>query len=281
MHTSTLVDEHVASFEHDGYSILPKIFDNAELVAWRQLHGTLRREAVDGMPTSKFENMCELAPSEMVPAFTQPLVLDILETIMGPFIQLDSLTLAGQSPVPEIDAPSPIEPDDGWHRDRWGQVPLRAFIRPLGVNAICYLQDLDDQVGPLRVISESHRNPVTLSPKERFRPHPDERVLYPRAGDVVMFHNCLLHAGGRNTSSSIRHYVRAYYNLTWMVQTDDFSGPNVQKIARKAAESKDYRMLRLLGRDTHLNERMKCGFVDPDEARWEMWRKEERFSRRQ
>ena len=71
-----------------------------------------------------------------------PMVLDFAQLVMGPFVQLDNLTLAAMAPVPD--------PEDargkagGWHRDRWGRMPNGAYERPLAFNAITYLQDLTD-----------------------------------------------------------------------------------------------------------------------------------------
>jgi len=272
---SGTIAEHVESIERDGYVILTDVYDQSTVAGWRELDSRLQGEVLDGAATRKTASMCELAPDEMLPHAANPMILDILESLMGPFVQLDSLTLEAAAPVDPAEITSPIPPGDGWHRDHWAQVPFHAYIRPLGVNAICYLQDLNEQTGPLRVIPGSHRTPTTLSAEQRFASHPDEELLAPRAGDVALFHNCLLHAGSRNLSSANRSFVRAYYNQTWMIHRDDHSGPNVARIIKRASQAGDHRTLRLFGRDERLLERMQCGFTDPDEPRWEAWRRAE------
>ena len=42
----------------------------------------------------RFGNMLELAPHEMWEAVANPTVLDFAERVVGPFVQLDNLTLA-------------------------------------------------------------------------------------------------------------------------------------------------------------------------------------------
>jgi len=277
MHSDALIEAHSASFKRDGCTMLPKIFNKATLQRWRDLHRRLQREAVEGATIWMFDNMCERAPNAMLPACTHPLVLDLLAEIMGPCVQLDTLLLEGAPPAPDDSAP--LDPGYGWHRDRWDEGAWNEVMRPLGVHAICALQDRDDHGGLLQVILGSHRHPVTIPPEGRCRPHPDERVVWARAGDLVLLHPGLLHTGWRSTASSTRYWVRAYYNLSWMMPTDDYAGPNVQYILEMAEEARDERLLRLFGRDEPLEERRAGGCVDTDEARGKVWRLRSRHLR--
>jgi ectoine hydroxylase-related dioxygenase (phytanoyl-CoA dioxygenase family) len=213
--------------------------------------------------------MVEHAPRLMLPAVANPVILDFAEAVMGPFVQLDNLTLAGFPSVAPEEAQGKVS---GWHRDRWGQVPRgTTYERPHAINAICYLQNLTDAFGPLRAIPGSHRQTRILLPEERNRPHPDEVTLHLNAGDVIVIHNCLLHSGTPNTSGQTRFFFSIFYNLTWLRHTDNHSGPNVQQILRQAKARNDYRTMRLFGVDEHLEERANSGFLEDDEARWAAW----------
>ena len=96
---------------------------------------------------------------------------------MGPLIQLDNLTLAAFPPMSKEEAKGNVR---SWHRDRWSHFPTGFYERPLAMNAICYLQDLTDENGPLRVIAGSHGQPISVSEAERELPHPDEKLIYPK-----------------------------------------------------------------------------------------------------
>ena len=155
-------------------------------------------------------------------------------------------------------------------------MPSGQYDRPLSMNAICYLQDLTDENGPLRVITGSHITPVTMDEEERAAPHPDEELLYLQAGDLVLTHNGLLHSGTPNTSGKKRYFFSVYYNISWLKYTDTFDGPNCRQLIAWARKRNDHRALRLLGQDDHLQARGNSGFQAPDESRWAEWSKADR-----
>ena len=97
-----------------------------------------------------------------------------------------------------------------------------------------------------------------------------------KAGDVVLTHNRLLHAGTPNTSGKRRFFFSVYYNLTWLKYTDTFDGPNCRQLIQWARERNDHRALRLLGVDDHLQARANSGFQEPDQRRWAKWKQEDR-----
>ena len=109
-------------------------------------------------------------------AVSNPTVLDFAETVVGPFVQLDNLTLAAFLPLNKGARGAPTSllsslalfsackrenprgahaekargKASGYHRDRWGRMPNGNYERPLAFNAITYLQDLTDDNGPVR-----------------------------------------------------------------------------------------------------------------------------------
>ena len=92
-----------------------------------------------------------------------------------------------------------------------------------------------------------------------------------KAGDVILTHNGLLHSGTPNTSSENRYFFSIYYNISWLKHTDTFDGPNCKQLKARARKHGDYRALRLLGKDDHLQARANSGFVAPDQERWQQW----------
>ena len=204
----------------------------------------------------------------MWPTVSNSVILDFAERVVGPFVQLDNLTLAAFPSVPQDEANGKV---GGWHRDRWARMPTGAYERPLAMNAICYLQDLSDEYGQLRLVPGSHVNPVTVKPEQKELPHAAEKIVSMKAGDVVLTHNGLLHSGTPNTSGKRRFFFSVYYNISWLKHTDTYEGPNSRQLIDWARRRNDHRSLRLLGVDDHLQARGNSGFQEPDEERWQKW----------
>lgn len=260
------LNQRLKEYKANGFTVFEGLFTEAQMQSWRERHQELM-EDYDGQ--TWFGNMLEYAPKLMWPAVKHPTILDFLESVMGPFVQLDNLTLAAFPSVPKNQAEGRAS---GWHRDRWAKVPQKdIYERPLASNAISYLQDLTDEYGPLRVIVGSHRQPITIDIEDRNKPHPDETLLYMKAGDVVVTHNHLIHSGTPNSADGLRYFFSIYYNSTWLKHTDNHSGPLTQRLLAEAQERDDYRLMRLLGVDTQLQPRCNSGFLAPDEERWEEW----------
>ena len=74
-----------------------------------------------------------------------------------------------------------------------------------------------------------------------------------------------------NVSGDTRYLFGVNYNLTWMKQEDNFKGPNCQALLRQARACNDRRLMRLLGLDEKLNDRLNTGFLQPDEELWVRW----------
>ncbi|NKB70520.1 MAG: hypothetical protein GKR89_25910 [Candidatus Latescibacteria bacterium] len=265
------IDERLDQYRHQGYTIFERLYDEATMAAWRREQDRLEETSLAPYApqrTTWFGNMLERSPQLMWPAVSHPDVLDFMEAVVGPLVQLDNLTLAA---FPTMDAEEAAGKASGWHRDRWGRMPNGSYERPLALNAICYLQDLDDAYGPLRIVPQSHIKPVAIAPEAIGLPHPDEELIHLKAGDVILTHNSLLHSGTPNTSGNKRYFFSVYYNISWLKYTDTFDGPNCRQLVDWARRRQDHRALRLLGQDDHLQARGNSGFQEPDQQRWQQW----------
>ncbi|MXV76884.1 phytanoyl-CoA dioxygenase family protein [Candidatus Poribacteria bacterium] len=262
----TTLDERLEAYKTDGFTIFERVFDEVQMQLWKDKHRELSA-ANNGQ--TWFGNTLELAPDLMWSTVANPMILEFVEKVMGPFVQLDNLTLAA---FPSIEPEKAEDRVSGWHRDRWAHVPFTdAYHRPNAVNAISYLQDLTDEFGPLRVIIGSHRRPLTIEDADRGKPHPDEKLIRMKAGDVVITHNGLVHSGTPNTSGQLRYFFSIYYNLTWLKHTDHHTGTNTQKLLAEAKALNNHQHMRLLGVDEQLQPRCNSGFLQSDEERWEAW----------
>ena len=268
-------DNHrIETYRKNGYTVLEAVYNEAQMVAFRSEIDRL--ESVHtGIHQQRrswwFGNMLERAPALMWPVVNNPVILDVIEQVIGPHIQLDNLTLAAFPPAEDDDAAAEVS---GWHRDRWAHMPTGVYERPLALNAICYLQDLSHENGPLRIVPDSHIDSIALEDDLRQSFHPEETLVYLKAGDVILTHNGLMHSGTPNRSNLKRYFLSVYYNCSWLKHTDTYEGPNCQQLIREARERNDRRALRLLGED--VPSRCNTGFLRPDEERWREWIEEDR-----
>jgi ectoine hydroxylase-related dioxygenase (phytanoyl-CoA dioxygenase family) len=276
METSVVdVKQRVEEFRENGYTIFESVYDKDTIGTWVQKFQQLLQEEA-GKPINNnylVSNMIELAPKMMLPLVANALILDFAEKIVGPFVQIsDSVMFAFDSTSPEAAA----NRVNGWHRDRYAHVPRGGYHNPNALTSLCYLQDMTEEYGPLRVIPGSHRAEIVMDDSQKSQPHPDEILLPMKAGDVILFHNALLHTGTPNTSGKLRTFIGGSYNCTWMKHKDNHSGPNVQRLVQEAREANDHRRLRLFGIDEQLEKRINSGFTVSDDTRWAEWSEQDK-----
>jgi len=226
-----LTQAQADAFERDGYAVVEGALD-AELL------GRVRAEAgalADVEPRESerrvwheralfrrqaFRDLLDVAP-----------LVDGAELLQGADVQLLALDL-----LLVRDGSDGI----GWHRDV-------QFVcnKTLSINTGIYLQDLTDDVGPLRVLPGSHRSED--GPDVRGGgPLPGERVVHAKAGDAVFFDAALLHAGGRNSSGRDRLAVFPYFGRYWVKRMDNYF---TQPLPADLAQTTDPMKRQLLGLD--------------------------------
>jgi hypothetical protein len=266
---------HLNEFKDQGFTIFPALHTPEFSAGWRALVEHLAPACDEKQVIG---NLIEIAPELSFRSIANPILLDFAERTMGPFVQLDGLTLVVWPPLRDNDPAASLL---HWHRDPWAQVPRStAYERPLAINALTYLQDLDERVGPLRIIPASHRTPLTIPTHLRSAPHPAERLINLKCGDVIVMHNNLVHSRTPNRSEASRCYVSVYYNLSWLRISATYDGPQAQEILKIAEEHNDRRVMRLLGVDTELQSRTNSGFLSTDEECWEDWIREDQTALR-
>jgi hypothetical protein len=272
------LEQRLSEFRELGYTIFEDAYDAGQMQAWKDRYDdlVLRNTPPDAPePRLRVTSVLEQEPWLMLPAVNNQQVLDFAERVMGPFVQLDNLTFMAFPSEPRQQAEGTVS---FWHRDRWGWMPDGPqYIRPTACNAICYLQDLTDEYGPLRVVEGSHRRAVTIeSESHRTRPHPEETVLRVKAGSVVFTHCSLLHTGTPNISGKPRYFFSTYYNRVGLPTRDNHKGPSVQKIVEMARARNDRRLMRLFGVDDAIEARANAMFLKPVEEMWDRWIAEDR-----
>ena len=263
------LDEHLAEFKRVGFTLFPGMLDAAWVGEMRAAFNAIadRIPTTDGSRPSVFVDMLEHQPRLVLRALANERLLDFAEMVVGPHVQLESITY--RRTQPDDDDAGPVL---GFHRDMFAFFPDDGvYHRPLLFNALSYLQDLTDDSGPLRIIPGSHMRALRITREEAKRPHPEEVIVYPKAGDVAVFHCSMLHSGSANRSGDYRYLFFLTLNHSWLKQRANFRGPVSQAVIAQARERNDRRLLRLLGVDDQFAQRANCGFLDPDEENWRRW----------
>jgi hypothetical protein len=259
-------------FRRDGFTVFEGAHAPDMLERWRAAYDAVCAREGESVWLG---SALELDPELFLPAIANPLLLDFAEQVMGPFVQLDDLAI---NAFPSVAADAAAGRATAWHRDRYAEVPQTSdYTHPPACNTIFYLQDITDAFGPLRVVPGSHRMPIVFTPTDRHRPRADELLLYPKAGNVVFTHGLLAHSGTPNMSGKPRYFMSASYNRSWMKHRIDLSGPRTRALVERARERGDVRLMRLLGQDPTLWERVNpYWFTGADEDRWQAWIAEDR-----
>ena len=213
----------------------------------------------------------EVAELLIKPFLLNPLLLDLAERVMGPFVQGDGFYVVGTPPTRYTGRATGVasrqellaEPA-GWHRDaynhhdRWRKNPGYAddledgqpYTPPLAAHMLCYLQDMEGPGGPLLAVPGSHRNAIGDKP---INEEEDEVVVVDaKAGDVVFFHCDMLHSGSANRADDAwRYMVTSFVVRAGLPHRDDLTEtPLVRALVTEAEARGDRRVLRFFAADT-------------------------------
>lgn len=275
--------KHIEAFKRDGYTVFEGLFDRQTTELWKKIFDDLathqsaieRKRQPEVGDQVVLDNLVEREPKTMLPAVTHPVILDFLERVMGPFVQMESLRMNRTDSVSKHD--SEVEATN-WHRDGWAMFvgQTNDYLPPMACNVLTYLQDMTDEVGPLRVLPGSHRGAMFV-PRENMRASlPNERLVEVKAGDTAIIHSCILHSGSPNTSGKPRFFMSRFYTKCFLPTRDNHNGPSVQNIVAEARERNDRRLMRLFGVDDLAGTRSMATGNEPEETLWKRWIAEDR-----
>ena len=278
------MEKHIEEFKRDGYTVFNGLFDLEQVEQWKTAFENLlkhqppltdKKRAPEFGDVVVLDNLIEKDPVEMMPAITNSVVLDFLEAVMGPFVQMESLRINRTSPATKS---SQEVSAINWHRDGWALNvgTTDDYLSPQACNVLTYLQDLTEDSGPLRVIPGSHRGRLFVSQEDAHAALPENRLIKIKAGDTVIIHSSILHSGSPNTSDQPRYFMSRFYTKCYLPRRDNHDGPNVQRILAEARERNDRRMMRLFGEDELAGRRCMQTGGQAEEVLWKRWIEEDR-----
>ena len=156
------------------------------------------------------------------------IVIKKIKSILGNCIQLHSATAR---------LCKPGEPNQIWHRD--GPWPVDPAGTPFGsipgqVNCGYYLDELNLENGAFALVPGSHKVKLDI-PREDFD-YPDQKYLFAKPGQAILFSGWMYHRGMGNKSGSDRRVCLMCYQNAWIKSREDFNGPVALELKKNGSD---------------------------------------------
>ena len=171
-----------------------------------------------------------------------PPALSVARAMMGPLVRLRGLSA-------RISYPGTTPHQTPWHQHlRVISKPLPPwFSRPHCLDALIYLDDLNEDTGPVAVVPGSHNWLYREPPRDAYAPVDGERVLCIKAGGAVMMHGNLWHRG-MPTLRTKRRMLILSYTPTWLRRSPHGGPPPGGGLTQAVLEGDDDEARILLGK---------------------------------
>ncbi len=223
------IDKQLDELEDVGFIVVQGALppDQVDLVRTRVDHARAQgwEEGLNTVGNMWFDTLLDREPETFAPLVGHSSIRPVLEGMMGPQCQLRSFR-AHINPGPYLQE---------WHMDFYGYweeqrkaKDYRLAMTPIGINTTYYLQDNNPGDGHLKFIRHGHKaEPPHLYPMDRpaFEAWCDAQehvVLYPQAGDCVVFLSHIPHQGAKERDDMERSNVVCHYQVTPMHEGASF-----------------------------------------------------------
>lgn len=243
--------DELAGFARTGYLVREGLFEGTALERLRDALDRLEAREwppYDAAAGHADERSWGRIPRHLMdkdPAFLEllkfPPVLSVARAMMGPLLRLRGLSA-------RISYPGGPTHETPWHQHmRVIPQPLPPwFSRPHCIDALIYLDDLDQSTGPVCVVPGSHDWLDREPPSGSYEPVDGELELCVKAGGAVMIHGNLWHRG-LPTRSKKRRMLILSYTPTWLRKSPHGGPPPTDGLTQKLLETADEETRMLLG----------------------------------
>lgn len=241
--------EELRDFAASGYLIRERLFQGEALMRLRQ--------ALDKIEAAEWDRHRKNPPKERSwgiilrhlmdkdPVFLELLkfapVLSICRAMMGPLLRLRGLSARISFPGAEVQ-------ETNWHQHlRVVSQPLPPwFSQPHAIDALIYLDELDDDTGPICVVPGSHAWLDRHPDHQVFESIAGEEVLRVPAGSAVMIHANLWHRA-MPTLAKKRRMLILSYTPTWLRKSPHGGPSPTDGLTKELLENCDEETKELLG----------------------------------
>jgi len=232
-----LAPEQRRSFEADGFLVVRKALDGAEVTALRQagdrIAGSfLTKPPLDDKPAYNYLDQRPglLREKAMFDLVAHAPTVSIIAQLLGPNIHLHSTALIYKRPSPG----APVS-RFGWHRDIRIPRDLGHQSLPRVGIKVCYcLTDFHEARSGMTLLARgSHRRTAPLTVRQgEVDPHDLEVCdLKLDAGDAVLFENRLFHTAAPNHGDRCSRVLLYGYSYRWMKTETYLEIPDQRRLA--------------------------------------------------
>ena len=254
LHTSTEFEVHATpeelqEFATSGYLVRERLFQGEAL--------TRLQDALDSLEAAEWDRHRKNPPKDRSwgiilrhlmdkdSVFLELLkyepVLSVCRAMMGPLVRLRGLTARISFPGAEVQ-------ETNWHQHmRVISKPLPPwFSQPHAIDALIYLDDLDDDTGPVCLMPGSHTWLDRHPDHQVFESIEDEKILRVPAGSVVMIHSNLWHRA-MPTLDKKRRMLILGYTPTWLRKSPHGGPSPTNGLTQELLQNCDEESKELLG----------------------------------
>lgn len=209
--------------DENGFILIPGALSPDEVEKTRQRINYAREmgweEGLNAVGNMWFDSLLDREPQHYHTLVGHPSVRPYLYALMGKQCQLRSFR-AHINPGPYVQE---------WHLDFYGYwiekeaaEKSKFAVPPIGFNTTFYFQDNAPGEGHLRYVKNGHKSePPGLRPMDRPKfeawcQAQEHVVLYPKAGDAVLFYSHIPHQGAKERDDMERSNIVCHYQLTPM-----------------------------------------------------------------
>jgi hypothetical protein len=220
------LETRLDQLDRDGFVLIEGALAPDETECVRQRINYAReqewQEGLNEVGNMWFDSLLDRDPETFRPLVAHASIRPYLEALMGPQCQLRSLR-AHINPGPYLQE---------WHMDfygYWQQPKRRLSVRGVGVNTTFYFQDNGPELAHLKFVKEGHRREPPGLDRQRFHGYgmnefrswcdrQEPVILYPKAGDCVLFYSHIPHQGAKMRDDLERSNVVCHYQCTPMYE---------------------------------------------------------------
>ena len=232
------VDSVVEQLERDGFAVLENYLSADDVAAKKADLGRVLaqnptgRNDFEGYSTQRIYALFAKTRTFDAQA-TDPLILGVLDRILGPGFQLSAPVGISIGPGEKA---QPVHTDDGVY-------PVPRPHAHLVVNTMWALDDFTEENGATIVVPGSHR----WGPGERpTKDSPIVRAVMP-AGSVLIFVGSVFHGGGANATDKPRLGVILEYCAAWVRPQEN----HILGVPKQIVKDLDQKLQDLLGYSVH------------------------------
>jgi hypothetical protein len=202
--------DRIRQIELEGYLVLPDLLAPDHLNELRSETANLETRPVD---YSIYQQGCpaiQFAGGAITELVAHPPTLSFLRELFGFDIVFVSYAYARSEPGhPGISLHTDGQPYGSEIFGYEGSVPFM-------VRVLYYLQDLNEEVSPFRVVPRSHLSMhADANPYKRYSNHPEQVMVPVKAGSAVLINHKVFHGNFPNTGSWAREMLAIAYRPAW------------------------------------------------------------------